>query len=147
MKPSQPSQQEEKNAMRIAISVENNGGMDATICGHFGHSPFFALVDLAGRHVTALQTVPNPHHPQHMPGAIPLFIHGQGAEVMLTGSMGARAISFFQQSGVQPVTGANGTVRQAIEQYLSGQLAGTTPCRESASHCHDEHGQHQERNE
>ena len=49
---------------------------------------------------------------------------------MITGGMGARAVAFFQEYGVQVVTGANGSVRHALEQYLKGQLSGAQPCSE-----------------
>jgi predicted Fe-Mo cluster-binding NifX family protein len=126
--------------MRIAVSAENNGGLDAAVCGHFGHSPYFALVDIEGGQVGSVRMIANPHYPQHAPGAIPEFIHEQGANVMLTGGMGARAVSFFEQFGVEPITGAGGTVRQALEQYLSGQLTGVAPCHDHASGC-EEHEQ------
>jgi len=45
-------------------------------------------------------------------------------------------IAFFRQHGIDPVTGAYGTVRNALEQYLSGQLRGAAPCRESVAHGH-----------
>jgi hypothetical protein len=57
---------------------------------------------------------------------------------MLTGGMGRRAIAFFQQYGVQAVTGASGTVRHALERYLGGELRGAEPCRESIEHAHGE---------
>ncbi len=126
--------------MRIAVSVESNDGLDAAVCGHFGHSPFFALVEVEGEQVGSVQMVANPHYPQHSPGAIPGFIHSQGAQVMLTGGMGARAVSFFEEFGVEPVTGAGGTVRQALADYLSGRLTGVVPCHDHASDC-DEHDQ------
>jgi predicted Fe-Mo cluster-binding NifX family protein len=52
--------------------------------------------------------------------------------------MGGRAIGFFQQYGIQAVTGASGTVRHALEQYLGGQLRGAEPCRDSREHSHGE---------
>ena len=55
---------------------------------------------------------------------------------MLTGGMGGRAVGFFEQSGIQPVTGAAGTVGNALEQFLSGALDGVAPCRESIEHNH-----------
>jgi predicted Fe-Mo cluster-binding NifX family protein len=55
---------------------------------------------------------------------------------MLSGGMGGRAVAFFQQYGIQPVTGALGTVRQSVELFLSGQLTGTAPCPESVEHGH-----------
>jgi predicted Fe-Mo cluster-binding NifX family protein len=39
--------------------------------------------------------------------------------------------------GIEAVTGASGTVRHAIEQYLGGNLQGAEPCRESQEHEHE----------
>jgi predicted Fe-Mo cluster-binding NifX family protein len=69
-------------------------------------------------------------------GRVPAFIHSLGADVMLTGGMGGRAIVFFQQFGIEGVTGAHGTVRQSVERYLGGGLRGAVPCRESQEHGH-----------
>jgi predicted Fe-Mo cluster-binding NifX family protein len=55
---------------------------------------------------------------------------------MLTGGMGGRAIMFFQQFGIEGVTGAYGTVRQSVERDLGGQLKGAAPCKESEEHGH-----------
>jgi hypothetical protein len=41
---------------------------------------------------------------------------------------------FFQQYGIEGVTGAYGTVRQSVERYLGGQLKGAAPCKESQEH-------------
>jgi predicted Fe-Mo cluster-binding NifX family protein len=125
--------------MRIAVSVDTDAGLDAVVCPHFGHSPYYALVDVEGNRAITIQTVANPYYPEHTPGAIPQFIHSQGAHVMLTGGMGQRAVAFFEQYGIQPVTGASGTVRQSLEQFLSGQVTGAEPCHESISDCHGEH--------
>ena len=45
---------------------------------------------------------------------------------------------FFQQYGIEGVTGAYGTVRQSVERYLGGELKGAAPCRESQDHGHGE---------
>jgi predicted Fe-Mo cluster-binding NifX family protein len=58
---------------------------------------------------------------------------------MLTGGMGHRAVSFFQQYGIEAVTGASGTVRQALQSYLGGGLSGAEPCAESEGHHHHHH--------
>ena len=52
--------------------------------------------------------------------------------------MGRRAIMFFQQYGIEGVTGAYGSVRQSVESYLGGQLTGAEPCKESQQHHHGE---------
>ncbi len=126
--------------MRIAVSAETNAGLDAPVSGHFGGSPYFTLVEVADGQINADQAVANPYFPNHEPGQVPAFIHSQGADVMLTGGMGARAAAFFQHYDIQAVTGASGTVRQAIQAFLQGQLAGAAPCQEHGEHnCGDEH--------
>lgn len=124
--------------MRIAVSADDDRGLDSVVSPHFGRCPYFVLVDMEGREVRRVQTVANPFYGNHQPGQVPRFIREQGADVMLTGGMGGRAIAFFRQYGVEAVTGAYGTVRTALEQYLGGQLQGAAPCAESIEHGHGE---------
>jgi predicted Fe-Mo cluster-binding NifX family protein len=123
---------------RIAISADDNNGLDSVVSPHFGRCPYYVLVDLDGREVGQVNAVKNPAYGQHQPGQVPGFIKSQGANVMLAGGMGRRAIGFFQQYGVEAVTGATGTVRQALEQYLGGTLLGAEPCGVSIEHSHEE---------
>jgi predicted Fe-Mo cluster-binding NifX family protein len=124
--------------MRIAISADDNNGLDSVVSPHFGRCPHYILVDMEGQEVQAVQAVDNPYYGQHSPGMVPGFIHSQGVSVMLTGGMGHRAIGFFEQYGIEAVTGASGTVRYALERYLGGDLRGVQPCRESIEHAHGE---------
>ena len=122
--------------MRVAVSANENKGLEALIGQHFGRCPFFVLVDVEENKVQAVQTIDNPFYRQHQPGQVPGFIQTQEADVMLSGGMGGRAVTFFQQYGIEPVTGAAGTVGQSIDKYLSGELTGTAPCAESVEHGH-----------
>jgi len=122
--------------MRIAVSADNKNGLDSVVSPHFGRCPHFVLVDLEGQQVTGIQEVDNPYYDNHQPGQVPALIASLGANVMLTGGMGGRAIMFFQQYGIEGVTGAYGTVRQSIEGYLGGRLRGAAPCAESQEHGH-----------
>jgi predicted Fe-Mo cluster-binding NifX family protein len=124
--------------MRIAISADDRNGLDSVVSPHFGRCPFYILVDVDSHEVKAVNAVDNPYYGQHAPGVVPSFIHSQDANVMLTGGMGRRAIAFFEQLGIEAVTGASGTVRRALELYLGSQLQGAQPCRESIEHGHDE---------
>jgi predicted Fe-Mo cluster-binding NifX family protein len=124
--------------MRIAISADDRNGLDSVVSPHFGRCPHYILVDVDDHGVEAVNAVDNPHYGQHAPGVVPGFIHSQGVDVMLTGGMGGRAIAFFEQLGIEAVTGASGTVRRALELYLGGQLRGVQPCRESIEHGHGE---------
>jgi len=122
--------------MRIAISADNNNGLDSIVSPHFGRCPHFVLVDLEGQAVQTVSAVNNPYYDNHSPGQVPAFISSHGVNVMLTGGMGHRAITFFEQFGIRPVTGAAGSVRQSLERYLGGALQGAAPCHESEAHAH-----------
>ena len=122
--------------MKIAITAESNNGLESMVAQHFGHAPYFILVDVEDGQVSATQSVANPFVNGHAPGQIPGFIQEQKANVMLSGGMGGRAIQFFEQAGVQTATGASGTVRQALESYLGGALTEAAPCDESVAHGH-----------
>ncbi len=122
--------------MKIAVTAENNNGLESLVAQHFGHAPFFMLVDVENGEVTTVQGVANPFAEAHQPGQIPTFIHEQKANVILSGGMGGRAIEFFEQYGIKAATGAAGTVRQSLEHYFGGQLKEAAPCDESVAHGH-----------
>ena len=123
--------------MRIAVSADTNNGLDSVVSPHFGRCPHFILVDVDDHDVKDVRTVDNPFFGHHQPGLVPGYINSLSANVMLTGGMGGRAIMFFQQLGIEGVTGAYGTVRQSVERYLGGELQGAQPCRTSREHGYD----------
>ena len=84
--------------MKIALSIENNNGLESTVAHHFGRCPYFALVDVNGKEVEALNIVVNPFYANHQPGQVPGFIQSQKADVMLSGGMGGRAPSNYSSS-------------------------------------------------
>lgn len=120
--------------MKIAITAETSEGLDAPVAGHFGHAPYFAFVDLVEGHPTSVQAVENPFATGHQPGQIPAYIHEQGADAIISGGMGGRAVQFFNDYGVAVATGASGTVGQSVEAFLAGQLGGDATCTG-----HDDH--------
>lgn len=123
--------------MRIAVSADDNKGLDSTISPHFGRCPYFIIVDVEDRSIEQVLQVENPYYGDHRPGQVPAFIEEQEVDVMLTGGMGARAMQFFSQYGIEPVTGAVGTVRMSLEQYLGGEMEGAAPCATSQTHAHE----------
>jgi predicted Fe-Mo cluster-binding NifX family protein len=121
---------------RIALSVGTDQGLDAPVSAHFGRCPYFTVVEVEGQDIVNVETVTNPYYPNHEPGQVPAFIHSLNANVMLSGGMGGRALAFFRQYGIEPATGAGGTVREAIALYLAGALNDAAPCNESTAHGH-----------
>ena len=114
--------------MRIAVSTENDRGLASTVSAHFGRCPYFTFVDLDGEVVEQVRTIANPFYGNHQPGQVPAFIRDQRAQVMLSGGMGAGAISYFGEYGIEVATGASGTVQEAVEAYLRGELRADASC-------------------
>jgi len=125
--------------MRIAVSAENNSGLDSIVAHHFGRCPFFALVEVEDQQIQTLSMVENPFYAGHQPGQVPGFISEQNAAVMLSGGMGGRAIQFFEQFGIETATGASGSVKDAVQAFLDGKLSGASSCAESEAHGHGHH--------
>lgn len=117
--------------MRIAFAADDDRGLDALLSQHFGRCPYYILVDVEGGEVRKVRSIRNPfYHGHGRPGQVPELIYGQGAKVIIAGGMGRRAIDFFGRLGVRPITGVSGTVREVLEAYLRGELAGVEPCDE-----------------
>ncbi|MEF8823878.1 MAG: iron-sulfur cluster carrier protein MrpORP [Desulfohalobiaceae bacterium] len=103
--------------LRIAVPVA--GGR---LCQHFGHSEQFALVD-ADPESGELKETAYLNPPPHEPGVLPKWLAEQGAQVVLAGGMGARAVNYFHDYGVRVVTGAQDLPPQElVRSYLQGAL-------------------------
>lgn len=110
--------------MKIAIPLA-----DGRLCLHFGHCEQFVLleVDPQARCVVSKQyLVPPPHEP----GLLPRWLHEQGADVIIAGGMGQRALQLFAQNGIEVIVGAAGGEPDEIAvSYLAGTLkAGANVC-------------------
>jgi len=124
--------------MRIAVSADDKNGLDSIVSPHFGRCPHYILVDMEGQEIKNVSAIDNPYYGRHQPGQVPALINSHDVNVMLTGGMGGRALGFFRQFGIEPVTGAAGTVRQSLERYLGGTLQGAEACKQSREHAHDD---------
>ena len=123
--------------MRIAFSAATKEGLNSPISPHFGRCPFYVFVDLDEKNeVSSVSSIENESAQSHDPGELPAYIKEQGAEVMISGGMGGRAVDFFHQYKVNVATGASGTVQESLDNYLSGKLRGDAPCSESEEHGH-----------
>jgi predicted Fe-Mo cluster-binding NifX family protein len=122
--------------MKIAVAAEDNKGSEAFLSEHFGRCPFYMLVDVDNGEIKDVAAVESPFYGSHgQPGEVPAFIKEIGAQVIIAGGMGPKAIGFFEQYGIQVVTGVSGTVREVVQRYLDGKVEGATPCME---HEHDD---------
>lgn len=126
--------------MRIAISSQDSQGLDGVVSQHFGRCPFYTFLDFVDDKIAQITVLPNPYFSSHQPGQVPAFIKTQGTDMLITGGMGRRAISLFEQYSIQTFTGATGTVREALEQALSGALPEAVPCAGHEGEHSTDHG-------
>ncbi|NOZ78396.1 MAG: ATPase [Acidobacteria bacterium] len=106
--------------MRIAIPLQ-----DGVLSAHFGRCQAYAFIDANSDTKTlARQTVIT--SPPHEPGALPVWIAEHGADVVITGGMGPRAIELFERHGVEVVLGApSDEPGKVAESFLRGELTTT----------------------
>ena len=113
---------------RIALACEDNQGLSGQMSQHFGRCPYYLIVDVEGDEIKGTDSVINPYYNNHVPGMVPKFINEQGANVMIAGGMGPRAIDMFGNLGIEVVTGAIGNVGNVLQAYLKGEISGVEPC-------------------
>jgi Mrp family chromosome partitioning ATPase/predicted Fe-Mo cluster-binding NifX family protein len=93
---------------------------DGKLCSHFGHCDQFALIETEKGEVKgkSMQTPP-----PHEPGVLPGWLHEQGANIIITGGMGAKAQQLFDQNGIKVITGVPiDSPESLVHQYFSGSL-------------------------
>jgi predicted Fe-Mo cluster-binding NifX family protein len=112
----------------IAVAAEDTRGFEGQVSAHFGRCPFYVLAEVDGTMATVSRVVPNPHSGAHKPGVMPQFIHDLGADVIIAGGMGPRAIDMFRGFDIAVATGAAGTVEEVLGAYLRGEHRGEAPC-------------------
>jgi predicted Fe-Mo cluster-binding NifX family protein len=103
--------------MKYAVPV--SGG---TLSPHFGHCETFDFfdVDETGKTIVNRQSV---RSPEHQPGLLPAWLAQQGANVVIAGGMGPRAVELFRQNGIDVVLGAQEIdPERAVLSHLSGVL-------------------------
>ena len=120
---------------RIAVASEDNRGLDAVVSSHFGRCPYYSLLTVEGDHIKEVEPVENLFYDAHgQPGQVPGFIRDQKADVIIAGGMGQRAVGFFEEFGIEVVTGAAGTVSAVVQGYLNGTIEGAAPCKHESCH-------------
>lgn len=117
------------NELKIAVASDNN-----QVAEHFGHCEKFNIYVAENGQIVKDESVPNPGH---KPGFLPVFLHEQGVDVIISGGMGGGAIDLFNENNIEVIVGARGDARAAAEEYLKGELKST------GSVCH-EHQHHDE---
>ncbi len=87
----------------------------------FGRCPYFVIVDSETMEFNAVSNdSSNAAHGAGIQAA--QTVVNLGAEVVITGNVGPHAFNVLSATGIDVVTGASGTVKNAVERYQMGQL-------------------------
>ena len=106
--------------MKMCITAVS-GSLDAQMDPRFGRCAYFMIVDsetmdfevvsnsvaggMSGVGIQAAQT-----------------IAGKGVEIVITGNVGPNAFQALEAAGLSVFADVSGTVKEAIEKYLAGEL-------------------------
>lgn len=115
--------------MKYAISTDNS-----KVSHHFGHCPFFTLIDVADGEIKNKEIIKNPGH---TPGFIPRFLKDKGAQCIIAGGMGKRAVQMFEGFGISTILGISEDIDSVCSKILDGTLkGGESLCTGSHGHQH-----------
>ncbi len=107
----------------MILSIATEGNM---VCPHFGHAPFFTLVDIVEGKVVSNNKLQSPGH---SPGALPAWMKGHNVELVICGGMGPKAKDLFTQFGIGTITVEPAEIDKIIQDYIDGKLTeGPSAC-------------------
>jgi predicted Fe-Mo cluster-binding NifX family protein len=93
---------------------------EGKLTAHFGHCQEFALIEVQDNRITKKETL---QPPPHEPGVLPQWLHQLGADVIIAGGMGQRAISLFAENNIEVIVGAPSLEPETLVQgYLDKTL-------------------------
>ena len=120
----------------ITIAIPTN---ESRLHGHFGGCREFTLVqaDPEQRKIISIRPVTPP---PHAPGVFPRWLREQGAQVIIVGGIGQRAIAIFAQEGIEVRAGEpDATVEALVAAYLDDRLVNEP---QGCAHHHDDGSGH-----
>ena len=105
--------------MKICIPTMGENGLDNLVGEHFGRVPTYTIVDLDTNEV---KVIPNTSEHGGGQGYPPEIMAREGVNVMICQGLGRRAISMFEQMGIDVYIGASGTVKDVVEAFKQEKL-------------------------
>ncbi|MGB9578435.1 MAG: NifB/NifX family molybdenum-iron cluster-binding protein [Halothiobacillaceae bacterium] len=104
--------------MKLCITAKGNN-LDAAIDPSFGRCQYFIFVDSETLQFEAVEN-PNTRASGGAGTNSGQLIANKGTDVLLTGDVGPNAARVLAAAGVNVVTGATGTVREAVTAWKKG---------------------------
>jgi predicted Fe-Mo cluster-binding NifX family protein len=109
----------------VAIACESADGLAGQVSGHFGHTPFFVVAEIAGGQVATSRSVASPGHGEGC--NMPSFVHSLGASTVIVGGIGGGAVNGLAAKGIEVIAGASGSAGETLKSYAAGTLISGEP--------------------
>jgi len=107
----------------VKVAVRSTGAtLDSPIDPRFGRAKMFVVVDMETNEFEAIDNTQNLNALQGAGIQSGETIARTGARQVITGHCGPKAFQTLRAAGIEVVTGASGTVAQAVEQFRDGKL-------------------------
>jgi len=107
--------------MRIAISSTGKK-LESSLDPRFGRAAYFIILDADTMDFKAVENTQNLNLPQGAGIQAGKAVADHHVDALITGHCGPKAFKVLQSAGVKILTGAGGTVADAIEQFKKGEL-------------------------
>ncbi len=109
--------------MKIALSASQKD-LDSTIDPRFGRCAYFLIINPDDMSFDCFE-----NESANLGGGAGIqaaqFVVSHGATVVITGNMGPNAVNALSSAGVEIITGINGSIKTAVEQYIKGNFDNT----------------------
>jgi predicted Fe-Mo cluster-binding NifX family protein len=117
----------------IAVACESADGLAGSVSGHFGHTPYFVVAELADGNIVSSRIVTSPGHGEGC--SMPAFVGDLGVRAVIVGGIGAGAVNGLRARGIEVAAGATGNAATALRAFASGTLPQGEPgCGGHGSH-------------
>jgi predicted Fe-Mo cluster-binding NifX family protein len=111
----------------LKVAVSSTGRtLESPVDPRFGRCPYYLIVDTETLEFEVMSNA-SMGSPSGAGIAAAQAVAQKGVEAIITGSFGPNAFNVLSQVGVKMVTGAGGSVRQAVESFKNGTLTSASP--------------------
>lgn len=120
--------------MRLAIPSESDKKLDAVRSGHFGHAPYFTIVEIDDGEVKSVDVIKNVDHDTEGCGGVIDFVISQDVDAIMTVGMGRPPLTRFSQAGISVYSERESPiVTDALDRFMKGE-AGLMSIDDACSH-------------
>jgi predicted Fe-Mo cluster-binding NifX family protein len=111
-----------KEALKMKIAISSRGkDLDSPIDPHFGRCAYFLIVETDDMSFEALN-----NENRSLGGGAGIqsaqLVSSKGAKAILTGYCGPNAVRTLSAAGIELYVVQKGTVKEAVEKYVKGEL-------------------------